>query len=206
MGTFPFQAIAARLGKSPADLLIWDPYYCAGGVAKHLVALGFGRVRNENVDFYALISDRRTVPQHDVVVTNPPYSGDHVERLAAFVVANRKPALVLVPDYFATRSFYAATLGSLQPLCLKPNKQYHYWTPLGGWRAFSLYQSEGRWKRLLTRFEFLAVVIVACVRVGLAGGASSRGKAGHASHRNVALGVRTSPFASAWHVAVSQVS
>jgi hypothetical protein len=145
------------------------------------------------------------VPQHDVVVTNPPYSGDHVERLAAFVVANRKPALVLVPDYFATRSFYAATLGSLQPLCLKPNKQYHYWTPLGRWRAFSLYECEGRWKRLLTRFEFLAVVSVARVRIGLAGGASSRGKAGQASHRNVALGVRTSPFASAWHVAVSQV-
>lgn len=112
--------------------MIWDPYYCAGSVATHLGALGFRSVRNDNVDFYALVhGGPSAVPVHDVVVTNPPYSGTHVARLAAFLVANAKPALVLVPDYFCARSFYAATLGALQPLYLKPNKQYHYWTPLG---------------------------------------------------------------------------
>ena len=40
---------------------------------RHLAALGFARVHNRNEDFYAVLQEGR-VPQHDVVVTNPPYS------------------------------------------------------------------------------------------------------------------------------------
>jgi hypothetical protein len=40
------RALARRLGKAPGELRIYDPYFCAGGVAQHLAALGFGNVYN----------------------------------------------------------------------------------------------------------------------------------------------------------------
>ena len=60
------------------ELWVYDPYYCQGAVRRALVALGCasGRVLNENADFYAAVEARR-VPAHDLLLTNPPYSGDH---------------------------------------------------------------------------------------------------------------------------------
>ena len=71
------------------------------------------------------------LPEHDVLLTNPPYSGDHVERLARFAVANGKPFLLLLPDHFAGRSTYRRALGGVAPLLLVPKLRYHYWTPPG---------------------------------------------------------------------------
>eukprot|EP00434_Breviolum_minutum_P000743 symbB.v1.2.000656.t1/scaffold28.1/size414311/10 len=68
-------AIAASLGKDRATLKIYDPYYCMGAVVKHLNSLGFYNVYNQPVDFY----DVQHVPEYDVLVTNPPYSGEHVD-------------------------------------------------------------------------------------------------------------------------------
>ena len=109
-------ALARALGRTRASLRIYDPYYCAGAVKKHLGALGFGHVHNEPVDFYA-----SPVPPHDVVVprgvarrsvsprsnpesrvvfdarrglvqvTNPPYSGDHPGRLLDCCRPGRPP-------------------------------------------------------------------------------------------------------------------
>ncbi len=58
----------------------WDPYYCEGSVVAHLSSLGFTSVRNEPVDFYAEVAAGR-VPEHDVLLTNPAYSGDHIPKL-----------------------------------------------------------------------------------------------------------------------------
>ena len=46
----------------------------------HLQRLGFESVYNRNEDFYAAIEAGHT-PEHDVLVTNPPYSGEHKRRL-----------------------------------------------------------------------------------------------------------------------------
>lgn len=40
--------LANKLGKTPATLQIWDPYYCEGRVCKHLASLGFTSVTNKN--------------------------------------------------------------------------------------------------------------------------------------------------------------
>eukprot|EP01045_Picozoa_sp_COSAG04_P000333 COSAG04_NODE_7_length_45988_cov_220.188869_18_plen_76_part_00 len=72
----------------------------------HLQRLGFESVYNRNEDFYAAIEDGRT-PEHDVVVTNPPYSGDHAARLLRWCggggggggdgdSAERRPVLALM--------------------------------------------------------------------------------------------------------------
>ena len=133
----PFlECIAASLGKTKAELLIYDPYYCAGAMTKHLNALGFINVHNKCEDFYNVIYTK-TVPEHDVVVTNPPYSGSHVEKLLRFVRGNGKPFLLLMPNYFVAKPYYETLLAETAAivrdsmLYLAPRKRYQYWTPRG---------------------------------------------------------------------------
>lgn len=45
--------IAKKMGVACEELRIYDPYYCNGAVVRHLAALGFPNVYNENEDFYA---------------------------------------------------------------------------------------------------------------------------------------------------------
>jgi hypothetical protein len=59
--------LAAQLGKEPAALRVYDPYYCAGAVKRHLGAQGFHRVYNECEDFYQRVKEA-SVPPHDVLV------------------------------------------------------------------------------------------------------------------------------------------
>ncbi|CAJ1366208.1 unnamed protein product, partial [Effrenium voratum] len=121
--------IASLLGRDPKKLRIYDPFYCAGSVVKHLAELGFSRVYNKCEDFYAVMNEGR-VPAHDVLLTNPPYSGDHVEHLLRFCRENEKPFLLLMPNYFCAKEFYAEA-GTKSMLYLCPRKRYFYWTPKG---------------------------------------------------------------------------
>lgn len=127
--------LAAKLGKAPADLSIYDPYFCAGGCPRNLADLGFTNVYNKCEDFYAVTAAGAT-PEHDVVVTNPPYSGDHVEMLLKWCRTNGRPFLLCMPNYFFAKPYYERALGgpvvaqeSMMYLC--PRKRYNYWTPRG---------------------------------------------------------------------------
>jgi hypothetical protein len=123
--------IAKRLGKSPSKLEIYDPYFCAGGMVKHLETLGFDRIHNKAEDFYKVLAEKR-VPIHDVVVTNPPYSADHFERMLDFLRANGKPCLLLLPDHFSRKECYRTAEGTwFHSVFLTPPERYHYWTPEG---------------------------------------------------------------------------
>lgn len=116
------ELLARRVNKSPSELRIFDPYYCAGTMVQHLNELGFARVHNKPDDFYETIRERN-IPPHDVLVTNPPYSGEHFEKLKAFLKSNKKPHFLLVPNHFHvdTEAY----------IFLKPMERYHYWTPNG---------------------------------------------------------------------------
>ena len=126
--------LAGRLGKTPATLSIYDPYFCAGGVKRHLASEGFTSVYNKCEDFYAVV-EAGEVPPHDVVVTNPPYSGEHVDKLLRFCRTNGKPFLLLMPNYFCAKPYYTTALGGGEAadsmLYLCPKKRYNYWTPKG---------------------------------------------------------------------------
>lgn len=56
-------ALATELGKTPEELVIYDPYYCQGSTVARLASLGFPRVYNRKEDFYevgqARTDDRR---------------------------------------------------------------------------------------------------------------------------------------------------
>ena len=104
---------ASAAGKAPEDLVIYDPYYCAGGTARSFAALGYPNVINRNEDFYAVVAENR-VPAHDVLVTNPPYSADHVERCLTFAARNLaewgRPYFLLLPSYVINKPYYVDAL------------------------------------------------------------------------------------------------
>lgn len=110
--------IAKAVGKTDRhQLVIYDPYYCDGGIKRKLQHLGIPakNVRNENRDFYKDIANQ-TVPPHDVVITNPPYSGTHMEQLFDFLSRNTQqkgpekktltPFLLLLPHYVYTKPYF----------------------------------------------------------------------------------------------------
>jgi len=134
------QLIASRLNKKPCDLLIYDPYYCAGGMLHNMDKLGYNNVYNKCEDFYDIIS-KKQVPKHDVIITNPPYSGDHFHKLLSFLQDNNKPALLLLPEHFSKNK---SSLYKSDNFCfLTPPERYHYWTPEG----MRLMQKESSKKR-----------------------------------------------------------
>jgi hypothetical protein len=96
-------------GKSRELHRIYDPYFCNGRTKKLLQDLGFPNVVHECRDFYHDMTND-TVPQHDTLVTNPPYSDQHKEKCLTFVLeqlrTKGRPFFVLMPNYVAAREYY----------------------------------------------------------------------------------------------------
>ena len=72
---------------------------------RNLAQRGFPNVHNKNEDFYACAAAGRT-PEYDVLVTNPPYSEDHIERIVRFCVEKQKPWFLLVPNYVYVNPYF----------------------------------------------------------------------------------------------------
>jgi hypothetical protein len=128
------EVLAQVLGRGPAQLQVYDPYFCTGRVKEHLAKIGFPNVYNENEDFYARLAgaSKQALPEHDVLVTNPPYSADHVERILAHCAASSQPTLLLLPAYVSFKPYYAAYLKAAKPFYLVPrSSRYTYNSPAG---------------------------------------------------------------------------
>ena len=120
--------IAQSLGKTRKAMLIYDPYYCDGGVKLKLQSLGCENVLNDNEDFYANIATKK-IPDYDLLVTNPPYSGQHMEKLLAFVAASTKPYLLLMPHFVYTKDYYRRSKMQEENFFLVPKSRYSYLPP-----------------------------------------------------------------------------
>lgn len=90
---------------APETFTIYDPYYCSGTVVDEWHRVGISKVIHENRDFYADIANG-TVPQYDMLVTNPPFSDDHIQRLMDFLLSQKKPWCFLAPEYVASKEWY----------------------------------------------------------------------------------------------------
>ena len=120
--------VAGSLGKTRASLRIYDPYYCAGGIKQRLGELGFENVLNENVDCYLNWDS----VEYDVLVTNPPYSGDHMEKMVQYLAAKKKPFAFVVPNFVIKKPYHREMLEkSLMPMYLVPKARYVYLPPKG---------------------------------------------------------------------------
>ena len=130
--------IAKSLGKTKESLRIFDPYFCEGSMKERLAAIGFPNVTNEKRDFYESITTN-TVPDYDVLITNPPYSGTHMERLLQYCNENNgtRPWFLLLPNYVYTKDYYAPIFernkGGSKPFYVTPanGRRYLYTTPKG---------------------------------------------------------------------------
>ena len=126
---------------------IYDPYYCAGRAgtllndlfqrhnSKRLSSTSI-RIQHEKRDFYKDIK-QKTVPNHDILVTNPPYSEDHKERCLEFAVNQLKnhgrPFFLLMPNYIAMKEYFRKIVlfgegkkKRIQTFYITPSKQHQY--------------------------------------------------------------------------------
>lgn len=102
---------------------------------QELNSLGFKDVYNKREDFYAK-QDLGQIPDYDVLVTNPPYSGDHVERLLTFCTHSEKPYFLLMPNYCYMKDYYLRMFSKSSPIAnfqffVTPSKRLLYTTPKG---------------------------------------------------------------------------
>ena len=119
------------LGKG-YQVKLYDPYYCNGAVIDNLNSLGFSHVYNVKEDCYTVWKERRKLDFFDAVVTNPPYSGDHMERLMKFVTSPRfhqRPWFLLLPNWVHKRDYYVKATRNIRPFYLVPKKRYVYEPP-----------------------------------------------------------------------------
>lgn len=102
------------------ETTIYDPYYCTGLATVHLrgifqrhksktIAPSNIHIQHEKRDFYRDVREN-SVPEFDILVTNPPYSGNHKERCLEFAVKQLKehgrPFFLLMPNYVATKEYF----------------------------------------------------------------------------------------------------
>jgi len=139
--------LAELMGKSRETLSVYDPFYCTGRAVENLGKFGFENVYNKCEDFYAVV-EAGQVPPHDVVVTNPPYSGDHVEEIIRFCCKQAKPWLLLLPNYVYRKDFFEPALRSgarpVMPFYIAPTQRYYYWSPKGLSRSNPKVRGDGR--------------------------------------------------------------
>jgi alpha-ketoglutarate-dependent dioxygenase FTO len=110
-------------------LRIYDPYYCRGHVVTMLNELGFDNVIHAKRDFYADI-DKEKVPLHDVLLTNPPYSSNHKEKMLKYLLERERwavqenvdaPFLLLLPAWSASKLAWRQFLWCLAQIRSRKN-------------------------------------------------------------------------------------
>lgn len=126
--------------KDSFNLRIYDPYYCNGSVISNLAQIGFPNVYNQKEDCYKTWSQSdatQPYPAHDVLVTNPPYSEDHIQRLVHHVTSTTggrtgtEAWCLLMPNFVHKKDYFAAIVqkGKCEPFYLVPKKRYVYIPP-----------------------------------------------------------------------------
>ncbi len=110
------KAIAKDTGSTTQGLRMYDPYYCRGRAAVQLSSLGFDTLINLKRDFYKDIAAGKT-PAHEVLLTNPPYSGEHKEKLFHYLLDQQrqgpKPFMLLLPAWTASKAVWRQFLAAL---------------------------------------------------------------------------------------------
>jgi len=70
------------------------------------------------------------VPRYDILITNPPYSGDHIEKIFEFCNNSKKPWLLLLPNYVYMKEFYVKFFAEFKnPFYIVPKKRYSFYSP-----------------------------------------------------------------------------
>jgi hypothetical protein len=112
-------------------LKIYDPYYCNGAVKRNFKELGFTQVHNEKQDAYRVWANN-SEPEYQVLVTNPPYSDQHIPKLFQFITSQKfgdSPWFLLLPNWVHKKDYYKSATCEIRPFYLVPKKRYVYLPP-----------------------------------------------------------------------------
>ena len=73
-------------------ICVYDPYFCKGGIISALTQCGFNEqfIFNEDKDCYA-VQKKGEVPENDIIITNPPYSGKLIPDTVCDIVESFMP-------------------------------------------------------------------------------------------------------------------
>lgn len=116
---------------SNGEMCIYDPYFCNGAVIDNFVSLGFSRVYNRKEDCYK-VWGTSSYPSHDLLVTNPPYSGDNIEKLIDHVTSEsfgNRPWMLLMPQWVHKKDYYISKTKGIRPFYVVPHRRYVYIPP-----------------------------------------------------------------------------
>jgi hypothetical protein len=107
--------------------------------------LGFPNVYNRKEDCYQVWASKddddhhHRYPSFDILITNPPYSGDHIERLMRHLMTspnylggnnnNSRPWMLLMPQWVHKKDYYLRLTKDIQPFYVVPHKRYVYLPP-----------------------------------------------------------------------------
>ena len=123
------RALAAEKGEDSSPFRIYDPYYCRGGIRTRLLPLlpTTFTIYNAPEDFYRVKREGRC-PDHGVVLTNPPYSRDHVRRAIEYYVSRKAPWIMLLPHNTILRNWFPGVIARdlSPPLFLCPHQRYAF--------------------------------------------------------------------------------
>jgi hypothetical protein len=132
------QLFAQSIQKTSFSLAIYDPFFCEGSMVERVGSLGFTNVYNRKEDFYSMKSSSQ-LPSFELLLTNPPYSLDHMDRLLSFCINEMKgkqpfclllPNYVYMKDYFSKYNhFFNNNSGGGCFIVPKNGKRYLYTTP-----------------------------------------------------------------------------
>jgi len=110
---------------------IYDPYYCDGAVKRNLLKFGFPQVHNVKEDCYQVWSSGDKIPYFNVLVTNPPYSDEHIPQLVKFLSSSEmrsKPWFLLMPQWVSKKPYFADAWDK-KAFFLVPKHRYVYYPP-----------------------------------------------------------------------------
>ena len=118
-----------RINKSLETISIYDPFYCQGSMITRLSKIGIPseNIYNRKEDFY-FMQRTNAIPAYDILLTNPPYSAQHMGKLIRFVCNSNKPYMLLLPNYVYMKDYYQSLIHDGM-FYIVPNARYLYTTP-----------------------------------------------------------------------------
>lgn len=107
------------------DIQIYDPYYCNGNIKIRLQSLGLNinKIQNEPIDCYQA-QKKNLVKPFDLLLSNPPYSGDHIRRCIQYSVKSKKPWLLLLPSNVIHRQWFVNDIKNYNIMYIAPYEKY----------------------------------------------------------------------------------
>mmetsp|Transcript_59348 Transcript_59348/g.119084 ORF Transcript_59348/g.119084 Transcript_59348/m.119084 type:complete len:266 (+) Transcript_59348:118-915(+) len=102
---------------------VWMPFYYDGVCASYMRDLGFKSVYHKKRDFFSLAKDPSFLSQVDVIIDNPPYTGEETKaKVLSALKATNKPFCMLLPMTVLHSALLREVLGTTKVQAVIPRR------------------------------------------------------------------------------------